>query len=123
AFTFGRSLLAAVMSGLVPALSASRADLVTNLKEDQQGGHGRLRLRNAFVIGQVALSLLLVVGAGLFLRALHRAGSIDPGFDARGVELTALDLSIAGYDEARGRIFARQLVERVRAIPGVEDAS
>ena len=123
AFTFGLSLVAAVLSGLVPALDASKADLVGHLKDDQQGGPARVRLRNAFVVGQVALSLLLVVAAGLFLRALERAGSIDPGFDARGVELTALDLSIAGYDEARGRIFARQLVERVRAIPGVEAAS
>jgi predicted permease len=122
AFTIALSFVAALTSGLVPALAASNADLVSTMKDDQQAP-GRLRLRNAFVVAQVALSLLLVVGGGLFLRALQRAGSIDPGFDARGIELTALDLSIGGYDDARGRIFAHQLIERVRAIPGVDEAS
>ena len=121
-FTLVLSLAAAVVSGLVPALQTSRADVVSGLKHDQQD-RARLRLRNAFVVGQVALSLLLVVGAGLFTRALHGAASIDPGFEARGVELTAFDFSIAGYDEARGRAFEHQLLERVRALPGVEDAS
>ena len=123
AFTLGLSLVAAVLSGLVPALHASKVDLAGHLRDDAQGGPARARLRHAFVIGQVALSLLLVVAGGLFLRALQRAGAIDPGFDARDVELTSLDLSIGGYDAARGRIFAHQVIERVRAIPGVEDAS
>jgi len=122
AFTFALSLVAAVLSGLVPALHASNPNLVSHLKDDQQD-RARLRLRNAFVAGQVALSLILAVSAGLFFRALDRARTIDPGFDARHVELASFDFSIAGYDDARGRAFERRLLERVRAIPGVEDAS
>ena len=74
-------------------------------------------------ISQVAFSIVLVVGAGLFVRALQRARSIDPGFDPRGVELAFLDLSLSGYTETTGPAFAQQLVERVRALPGVRDAT
>ena len=97
AFTLGLSLIAAVLSGLAPALSASKAEVVSALKADARGGPERLRLRNAFVVGQVAFSIVLVVGAGLFVRALQRATEINPGFNTRGVELAALDLSLAGY--------------------------
>ena len=81
AFTLALSLVAAVLSGLAPAFHASRAEVVGGLKADAQGGPERLRLRNAFVISQVAFSIVLVVGAGLFVRALQRAADIDPGFD------------------------------------------
>src|SRR6185436_6284812 len=77
----------------------------------------------AFVVGQVALSVVLVVGAGLFVRALQRAAAIDPGFDPRDLELTALDLSIAGYTETTGVGFADALITRVRQVPGVESAT
>jgi len=123
AFTLALSFIAAVASGLAPALHASRTDIVSNLKDGSFGRFGRLRLRHAFVVGQVALSLLLVVTAGLFLRALQRAATMDPGFDPRGVELTAIDLSMAGYDETRGRVFARRLLDEVRGLAGVESAA
>lgn len=122
-FTLALSLGAAVLSGLAPALHASRAEVVGGLKADAQGGPGRLRLRNAFVVGQVAFSIVLVVGAGLFARALHRAGSIDRGFDPHGVELAFLDLSLSGYTDTTGPVFAQQVVERVRALPGVQSAT
>ena len=122
AFTAGLSLVAAILSGLAPAFHASRGDVVTALKVDR-GGTTRQRLRGAFVIAQVALSIVLVAGGALFVRALHRAASIDPGFDPRGVELAAIDLSLAGYTDETGPLFARQLVDRVRALPGVERAS
>src|SRR5207249_2982228 len=89
-FTTALSLAAAFLSGLVPALQASKADVVSALKDDPQRP-ATLRLRHAFVVGQISFSILLVVVAGLFVRALHVAGSMDPGFDPRGVELTSID--------------------------------
>ena len=121
-FTAGLSLVAAILSGLAPAFHASKRDVVSALKADL-GGHERLRLRSVFVIAQVALSIVLVVGGALFVRALQRAAEIDPGFDPRGVELASLDLSLGGYTDETGPLFARQLIERVRATPGVESAS
>jgi predicted permease len=123
AFTLALSLIAAVCSGLAPALHASRAEVVGGLKSDAQGAPDRMRLRNAFVAGQVAFSLVLVVGAGLFVRGLQRAATIDPGFDPRGVELAFVDLSLSGYTDTTGPLFAQQVVERVRALPGVRAAT
>jgi predicted permease len=122
AYTTGISLTAAVLSGLAPALHASKADLLSGLRNDP-GFVGRLRLRYVFILGQVALSVVLVVSAGLFVRALHRASSIDPGFDPHGIDLISLDLAQAGYTEATGAPFARLLLERVRGLPRVESAS
>ena len=121
-FTLGLSLIAAVLSGLAPALHVSRSAVLSGLKSDT-GGPERQRLRHVFVVAQVAFSIMLVVGAGLFVRALQRAAEIDPGFDPRGLELAALDLSLGGYTEESGRLFASQLVERVRQVPGVESAT
>jgi hypothetical protein len=117
AFTLGLSLVAAVLSGLAPVLSETKAEMVSALKADARGGPERLRLRNAFVVSQVAFSIVLVVGAGLFVRALNHATEIDPGFDPHGVELAALDLSLAGYTQETGPVFARELVQRVRDLP------
>jgi hypothetical protein len=71
----------------------------------------------------VALSLVLIIGAGLFLRTLQRAASIDPGFDPHGVELASLDLSQASYTGTTGPRFARELIDRVRALPDVRLAT
>jgi predicted permease len=116
------SLVAALLSGLAPALRASKTDLLSGLRRDQ-GLVGRLRLRYVFILGQVAFSVVLVITAGLFTRALHRAASIDPGFDPHAVELASLDLAQAGYTEATGALFARELLERVRGLSQVETAS
>lgn len=121
AFTAGLSFVAAILSGLAPAFHASKRDVVSAMKGESFGE--RLRLRNAFVVAQVALSIVLVAGGALFVRALQRASEIDPGFDPRGIELASLDFALGGYTEQTGPLFARQLVERVRAIPGVESAS
>jgi predicted permease len=123
AFTAAVSLVAALLSGLAPALQASRADVLTSLNSDSQGPSGRSRLRHAFVIAQVAFSLLLVVIAGLFVRALQQAGSIDPGFDPRGVELAKIDLSMGHYTEANGPRFVHDLLERLRQLPDVQAAA
>jgi predicted permease len=122
AFATGVSLVAALVSGLAPALYASRTDVLPGLRNDT-GLVGRLRLRHAFVVGQVALSLVLVVGGGLCLRALQRAASIDPGFDAHGVELASIELEHSGFTSATGSLFARTLVERIRQLPEVESAA
>jgi putative ABC transport system permease protein len=123
AFTMGLSLVAALFSGLAPAMQASKVDPVAALKSDAQGLLDRSRLRHLFVVVQVAFSLALVLGAGLFVRALQRAGTSDPGFDPRGVELTSLDLSTAGYTDRTGPLFWRDVIDRVRTLPGVESAT
>jgi predicted permease len=122
AFTVGLSLLAALLSGLLPALDASKADVMSGLRNDAPLV-GRLRLRHAFVIGQVAFSIVLIIGAGLFVRALQRAASIDLGFDRHGVELMSIDLTQGGFTNMTGPPFVRELVERVRRLPGVQTAT
>jgi predicted permease len=123
AFTTGVSLLAAALCGLIPALQASKADVVSALKDEEQGPSGRTRLRNAFVVAQVAFSIMLVVAAGLLGRALGKVTASYRGFDPRGIELASIDLSMGAYDEATGRLFARDLVTRVRELPGVQTAT
>jgi predicted permease len=122
AVTTGLSLIAALLSGLAPAIEASKANVLPGLRNDMPRA-GRLRLRHAFVICQVAFSVVLIIAAGLFVRALHRAGSIDPGFDPHGVELMSIELAPAGYTGATGSVFARDLLDRVRRLPGVQTAT
>ncbi len=122
-FSAGLSLISALLSGLVPALQASKADVVSALKNDSQGPSDRLRLRSAFVVAQVAFSILLVVGAGLMARALHRSGSVALGFDQHGVEVASMDLSLAGYTNTTGPAFIRELGDRLRKLPAVQDAT
>jgi predicted permease len=122
-FTAMLSFAAALLSGLVPATQASRSDVVTALKSDSQGPSDRLRLRNAFVIAQIAFSLLLVVAAGLLMRAMHRATFVNLGFDSDDVEVAAIDLSLGGYTAIDGPLLVDDLVQRVRALPAVDQAT
>ena len=122
AFTGSLAFAAALLAGLAPALQAATADVLPGLKDDLPLS-GRLRLRHAFLVGQVAGSVILVVIAGLFARALLKAGAADPGFDVRGVELASLDLSLGGYTDLTGPLFARELVGRVKALPDVDEAT
>src|SRR5215471_5209849 len=105
AITAAMSLMAALLSGLAPAIEATKINVLSGLRNDTPRV-GRLRLRHAFVICQVAFSLVLIAAAGLFVRALHRAASIDPGFDPHGVELMSIELRPAGYTDAAGTRFA-----------------
>jgi predicted permease len=124
AFAFATAVVAGGLAGLVPALQASRLDFASALKSDAFNRlSGRLRLRSAFVVGQVTMSLLLVIGAGLFLRALQRASGIEPGFDQRNVEVISLDLSLAGYKDGTVQPFVHELTTRVADLPGVAAAS
>jgi len=124
-FTFCLSLLSGVVFGLAPALGASRTGLVAALKDGSGDGAGlrRFNPRELLVVAQVALSFLVLIGAGLCVRSLQRLQAIDAGFDPANTLALSLDLSLSGYDEARGQLFYQQLVERVTGLPGVESAS
>ena len=125
-FTLGLSLLAGIVFGLAPALRASRPALVPALKDDAAAFFERTRtfsLKNLLVIAQVALSVVLLIAAGLFLRSLQQARTIDPGFDTEKIVTLPLNINLLRYTRAQGREFYRQVVERVEAIPGVESAS
>jgi predicted permease len=123
AFTLGVSLLATLLVGLAPALRVSRPDVVSALKEETGFAAGRSRLRSALVVAQVALSLVLLVAAGLLLQSLRRAVAIDPGFDPSHVLVLGVDLLPNGYDAARGPLFLRQAVAGLAALPGVVSVS
>jgi predicted permease len=123
AFSLGLSFVAALLCGLAPALHTSKTDVVATLKDDAQAPMDRLRLRNTFVVAQVAFSILLVITAAILVRDVDRVTSVDRGFDSRQVDVASVNLSMAGYTAASGSSFARQLIERVRAIPGVEAAT
>ncbi|HEX3528030.1 MAG TPA: ABC transporter permease [Thermoanaerobaculia bacterium] len=127
AFTMGLALLTGLICGVAPALQASKPDLVGTLRDDSAGPgrrYRRLGLRNLLVITQVAISTVLLVGAGLFLRSLGQASSIDPGFTLRKGVAAQLLVGLGGsYTDAQGRVFYQRLLERTRALPGVRSAA
>jgi predicted permease len=124
AFTVLAACGSALVFGFVPALQSSRVDLVSVINADASPrGASRGRLRAALVVAQVAVSLLLLVGAGLVTRSLEAARRADPGFDRDHVASVAVDLRQNGYDEPRGRKFYRELLEAVRTDSGIESAT
>ena len=124
AFTLAASVLTALLFGLMPALQSARAELVPALKDaGAVAGRTRTRLRSALVVAQVMLSLVVLVAAGLVVRALGRLQTVSPGFEVEHGLVASFDLGLQNYDEARGQDFERRLVERVRALPGVKAAS
>jgi predicted permease len=126
-FTFGISVLCAIVFGTAPALRASRIEPNTSLKGGKTGGATARRnpLGKAFVVGQVSLSLLLLVAAGLFVRTLINLQSIPPGFNQQNVLLFQIDTSATGLKAADPKLPAllREVEEKVKAVPGVEAAS
>ncbi len=125
-FTLGLSVLAGIVFGLAPALRASKPALIPALKDDAAAFFERTRLfnlRNLLVVTQVALSVVLLIAAGLFLRSLNQAQKIDPGFDAEKIVNLPLNVNLLRYTRTQGREFYKQVIERVEAIPGVESAS
>jgi predicted permease len=124
-FAGALTALTAIVSGLLPALRGSRADVAVALKASAPAsvGGARGRLRQVLVVSQVALSLLLLVCAALFLRSLGRARTMDTGYSARQGFVGAIDLLAGGYDQARGLAFYAQALARVAAVPGVERVS
>jgi predicted permease len=126
AFTIALTVMTTLLFGLAPTVQASRPDLVTGLKEGTAPigrGQHRISLRHGLVVTQIALSMIALISAGLFVRSLREAYKANPGFDPDHVLLAAFDPFLSGYDETRGREFYRQLVERVRALPGVQSAT
>ncbi len=122
-FTGAVSLLTGVLFGLLPALQSTKTDLIATLKDEfAVSGHRRSWLKNGMIVFQVALSLVLLVGGGLMLRSLQRTQTVDLGFDPHNAGALSFDLRLQGYDEARGKEFQKRLLERVRAVPGVEAA-
>ena len=120
------SVFTAVVAGAIPALRASRLSPVSVLKDEAlstSGGLSKSRLTGGLVIAQIALSLLLLTCAGLFVRSLQKAQNSDVGFDPNHVLLTTFDLDPVGYSRATGTEFDRQLLARVKALPGVRSAT
>jgi predicted permease len=125
-FTAAISLITGVLFGLAPALQASRPDLIEALKDESgsvTAGGRRAVIRNALVVGQVALSVVILISAGLCIRSLNRLNAIDAGFDTERVMVAPVDLALNGYKEDAGREFYRTLLDRARTLPGVESAS
>ena len=117
-------LVAAVIVGLAPALRASTPDLVRELKGTASpGGPARSRLRSPLVAAQIATSVVLLIGAGLFVRSLQHLNTAELGFDPRNVLLANVNLRLQGYDEAKVNVFSRQLLERLAGIPSVQSVS
>jgi predicted permease len=120
-FTFLAATFAGIVFGLAPALQATKQDIVSSLKEGTTSHVGRASLMRRFlVVGQVAVSLFLLIGAGLLVRSLQNARNLDVGFDPDHQLIAVVDLGLQGYDEARGRQFRRSLGERVGSLPGVQ---
>jgi predicted permease len=126
ALSAGVCLFTALLMGLVPALQTGKIDLAQSMKMESAGvvgGRGRAWVRSGLVLVQVSLSFVLLVGAGLLMQSLLKVRSASPGFNTRGVQDTAIDLVSAGYTPVRAQTFQDALIERVRALPGVESAA
>ena len=123
-FAMAIALATGVIIGLIPALRASRQDLRTVLHESGRGViAGRHRLRDVLVVAQVGGSLMLLIIAMLFTRSLGKAQQSDLGFEPKGIINFTMDPTEVGYNEQQGREFYKNLLERTRAIPGVESAT
>ena len=128
AFTAALAIATGLLFGLAPALQASRADVVPVLKNENvpsaEGRRGRLLgLRQVLVVVQIALSLVSLVAAGLFLRSLQGSHRIDPGFETNGVLVMNFNLGREGYTPERGQGFYREIAGRVSTLPGVRRAA
>jgi putative ABC transport system permease protein len=124
--TMMMSLLTAVVSGVLPALRASSLSPISALKDEAlstSGGIHKSRLAGGLVVGQIALSLLLLVCAGLFVRSLQSEQNSDPGFDPNHVFLAYFDLRPVGYSRAQGIQFDRQMIVRLKSLPGVQSVT
>jgi predicted permease len=130
-FTLGLSIVTGLLFGFAPAIQSTRTDVVPVLKNElvpsagsaRRGALRWLNLRTGLVVSQVALSLIALVAAGLFVRSLRETQSIDPGFETGGVLMANFNLGREGYTPERGLQFHRQLLDRLSALPGVRSAA
>lgn len=125
-FALAVSIAAGMLFGLLPALQSTRPNLAPVLKDQAgavAGGGSAVRLRKVLVVTQVALSLLLLIGAGLFIRTLRELRNLQPGFTTENLIAFAVDPSLNGYNVERTKLFYRQLLDGLQATPGVRSAA
>jgi macrolide transport system ATP-binding/permease protein len=123
-FSFAVSVISGAVFGLAPALQATRPVLTSALKDTTaQAGYSRSRLRSGLVVAQLALSLMILIGAGLLVRALQQLQTMNPGFDARNALTVSFDLGLQGYDQTKGQQFYHQVVERIESLPEVKSVA
>ena len=124
AYMFLISLITGVAFGLAPAIQSTKPNLTGALRSTRNNPRSsRPHLRNLLVIGQVAVSLVLLIGAGLLVRGLQQAQSTDLGFDQKNLVVLSMDLTTQGYDEVRAATFHAQLSERLKGLPGIRSVS
>ena len=125
AFNFAVALLTGIIFGLAPALQATRPDLAPTLKEQASAvvGGSQVRIRKLLVAVQVALSLLLLIGAGLFIRSLQNLKALDPGFRTENLLQFSVIPVLNGYSQQNAKLFYRQLYDNMNAVPGVKSSS
>jgi putative ABC transport system permease protein len=121
-FTLAMTVLTGLLTGLFPALRNARTELATTLKEGQASGASQ-RFRQALVVAQIALALVLLVGAGLLTRSFARLIAVEPGFDASNLLTLHISLHGPAYGRAQTTLYYQRLLERLRALPGVESAA
>src|SRR5262245_28639347 len=123
-FTLIVSIVTGALFGLAPALQATKTDLVSALKDSVSlSGYRRSRLRGGLIVAQIAMSLLLLIIAGLVVRSLQRVETLDLGFEPERRLMMSFDLNLQGYNEAQIEQFQKRLMESVRSMPGVKSAS
>jgi putative ABC transport system permease protein len=125
-FTLGIALLTALLIGIAPAIKSAKPDLIEVLKVGGRGGTvswTRSPLRSMLVVSEIALALVALIGAGLFIRSMQNAQRIDPGFESEKLFMMAFDLGALHYEEGRAQEFFRAAVERAKASPGVDAAT
>ena len=126
AYSFGLALLSGIAFGLVPALRATRHDLIGVIKSEgatASGRSARSRLSGALVVAQVSICFVLLIPAGLLLRSVQLNLTTDPGFDAQKLLSVGYSLELSGYDTERAKIFQQQLISRLEALPSVQSIS
>ena len=121
-FALALSVTTGIVFGLAPALQGSKQDLHTVMKQDGAGSGRRTggRLRGVLIGAQVAVCMVLLISAGLLMRGLYAAQTVEPGFEYRNVAVVSFDLRGSGYDERKAFAFQSQLMERVSSLPGVD---
>jgi predicted permease len=125
-FTLSTALLTAVLIGLAPAIKAAKPNLIDALKVGGRGGTvgwARNPFRSLLVVTEIALALVALVGAGLFIRSMQNAQRVDPGFESKNLFVFAFDLGALHYDEGRAQQYFRAAIERAKTSPGVESAT
>ena len=126
AYSFGLALLSGIAFGLVPALRATRPDLIGIVKSEgatATAGSARSRLSSALVVAQVSICFVLLVPAGLLLRSVQLNLANDPGYAAKNLLSVGYSLELSGYDTERAKVFQQQLMTRLAALPGVKSVS